>query len=191
MKMPIKVKPFIVAALVTATVGGVTLAGVSVAHADTANTARNSLVDKIAAKFNLNRDEVQQVFDENKEEHHQQMRENVSERLQAKVDDGTITAEQKTALEAKLVELDTKRQALKDQNLTREQKREQMKTLRDEFEAWAKEQGISLRDVMPMMGHGGRGGHHGRGMMAPDDEPRTMDDSDSSSQSSESDLQTN
>lgn len=189
--MPIKVKPFIVAALVTATVGGATLAATSVAHADTTYPERISLVDKIAAKFNVDRDEVQQVFDESKEEHHQQMRENVSERLQAKVDDGTITAEQKTALEAKLAELATKRQSLKDQDLTRDQRREQMNSLRTELEAWAKEQGISLRDVMPVMMHGGRGGHHGRGMMAPDDEPQTMDDSIPSSQSSESDLQAN
>ena len=174
-----KIKPVLVAAAATVAVGGATLLGGSMVHAQSASNG-DGIIDKIATRFNLNRDEVKQVFDEVHQEHEAEMKTKMSEYLQSKVDDGTITADQKAAIEAKQAEMQTKREALRDQDLTPEQRRDAMKTMMDEMKTWAEQQGIDISTLMPQGGPGR--GHHGMGMghgeMAPDDvnEAPTPDD---------------
>lgn len=167
-----KIKPTIVAVLAVASVGGATLLGGSLVHAQSIESG-NTIVDKIATKFNLNRDEVKAVFDEAHSERKVEMKSRISDHLQSKVDDGTLTVDQKNALEAKLEELETKREALKDQGFSHREMHEQMKADRDDLESWAKEQGIDIQALLPM-GHKGRGGH-GFGLR------HSMDESSSSS----------
>jgi len=148
------------AAGVFTTITAASIMGIGAASAQ--SNSGNNIVDKIATKFSLNRDEVQSVFDEQHDEKKAKHEQRQATRLQELVDNGTITANQKTALEAKRTEMESKRDALKDQNLTREEIRTQMESTRIEFEAWAKDQGIDLGAIRP---EGmGRGGQHRGGM---------------------------
>ncbi len=102
------------------------------------STSGTSLVDKIATKFGLNKTDVQAVFDEEKTERQAERKAEVSERLQDLVDDGKITAEQKTKIEAKQEELQTAREAE-----------------RTALEAWANDNGVDVRYVMQAKGMNG------------------------------------
>ena len=152
------------AAGVVTTVAAGSLLGVSMASAQTSDGG-TSIVDRIASTFNLNRDDVQNVFDEQRQERHEQMEQKHEEHLQQLVEDGTITSEQKDDLEAKHEEMRTLRESLKDQDLTREEMRNKMQEARSEFEAWAEDQGIDLESIRPEGKDGMRGRHGGmRGM---------------------------
>jgi len=106
-----------------ATLGVAGAAGMNTAFAyhDTNN---DDLVTKIAQKFNLSAEEVQAVFDEYKSDKDEAK---VSEYLQKLVDKGKITAEQKTLIETKLVDV-----------------RADMKAEHDELETWAETQGVDV-----------------------------------------------
>ncbi|MCX8008770.1 MAG: hypothetical protein N3A54_03625 [Patescibacteria group bacterium] len=102
------------------------------------------LIQKIADKFRLNKNDVQAVFDE----HHKEMRAVMfarwEEKLSQLVNEGKITQAQKTLILNKMKELAEKREANKTawQNKTREEIREQMRKEREELEQWAKNNGI-------------------------------------------------
>lgn len=108
-------KPLLVAGLVLAGIAGTTTLA---ATAVNAQSNGDSLVEKIASKFNLNKSDVQAVFDESHDEHEAEKQAEFSDDLQDKVDSGDITAEQKTLIENKFKELqvqrDSNRQALED-----------------------------------------------------------------------------
>lgn len=157
-----KLSKSMLAAGVVTTIAAASVVGIGAASAQ--SNSGDSIVDKIATKFSLNRDEVQSVFDEKHEEREAEHEQRQATRLQELVDNGTITAEQKTSLEAKHEEMEAKREAMRDQDLSRKEMRTQMETARTELEAWAKEQGIDLDAIRPegmemRMEHGG--GHHG------------------------------
>jgi hypothetical protein len=92
--------------LIAGAVAALGIAGTFGAHAALAmhgnDTNDESLVERIATKFNLNEADVQAVFDDYKSD---QEAERTSEYLQKLVDKGKITAEQKTLIENKLDEL--------------------------------------------------------------------------------------
>lgn len=129
-------KPLLIAG-VAATLGVAGLSTVGVASAATDGTG-DSLVSKIATKFNLKEADVQAVFEEEKAERNLERQAEVSDRLQDAVDDGDITAEQKTLIENKLKELRTARQ-----------------TQMNEMQTWAEQQGIKeLRHIKMGFGPG-------------------------------------
>ncbi len=136
--------------------GSALFIGVNTAYAQRSD---GSLVSKIADRFNVSEQEVQEVFEEHKAEKLEERKEMVSKKLQAKVDDRTITQEQKDALEVKLEEMHEQKRALKDQDLDKEEMKEQLQAIRGEFEAWAEENDISLQDVLPKKK--GNGHHKG------------------------------
>ncbi len=133
------------AGVVTTVIAG-SLIGANAASAQT--SSGSSLVDKIVAKFNLNKDEVQAVFDEERTKQQAERAAEMSDRLQEKVDSGDITAEQKTLIEQKLAEQQTARE-----------------TERTELEKWASDNGIDAKYLM-----GGGRGHMG------DDDSSYLDD---------------
>jgi hypothetical protein len=151
---------------------------------------------------------VQAVFDEEKAAHQAERQAEFSERLQDKVDDGVITAEQKTLIESKLKEVQTAHEtertelekwasdnkidmkyvmrghrggdarlqdAVDDGDITAEQKtlienkQKELETKhqenRDALEKWASDNKIDLKDIGGLGGPGGFGGHGGRGGM--------------------------
>lgn len=129
-----------------AAVGLSGIAGVGAVSAQNDTGDNNGIVGKIASTFNLNQDEVKKVFDENRQEHQAEREAKRGEKLQKLVDEGSLTAEQKTALEAKFAEQKAEREANRDANkdLTKEQRKAKHEENKAAFEAWAKEQGIDL-----------------------------------------------
>lgn len=145
-------------------VGLSSLTGVGMVSAASNTDGQDGLVNKIATKFNVNKDDVQKVFDEDRAAHEAEHEKEISDRLQKLVDAGTITADQKTAIEAKLKELKANREAEREsmKNLTEEERKAKMDAKRTELENWAKEQGLDLSKLRGVF-HGphGRGGPDG------------------------------
>ncbi len=146
-------------------VGGVTtllsvgtLAGVASAQTGNGTNGTDSLVDKIAQRFNLNKDDVQKVFDENRSQHEADRQKRIEDRLNQAVKDGKITSAQKDAIIAKMKDMQTFMDSVKDKSA--DERRTLMKQKIDEMQQWAKDN--NLMQYMPMMGGPG---HHGMGMM--------------------------
>lgn len=164
--MKILNKSLLVGGILT-TLGLGTLATVGIASAETGTDSNNpmsSLVQKIASKFNLNKDEVQKVFDEDRSAREAEREKDQAERLQKLVDAGTITASQKTAIEAKIKEMKAERDANKDsmKDLSDTERKAKMDAKKTELETWAKQQGLDLTKLQGvLMGGHGRGGHNG------------------------------
>lgn len=151
-----------------ATIGIASLGSVGLVSAAT-NTTSNpnqSLIDSIASKFNLNKDEVKKVFDENhaarKAEHEQHMK----DRLAQAVKDGKLTQDQADKLVAKLNEMQTNREANREamKNKTEAERKAAIATERDAFKKWLSDNNIPAEFGGPMGMGGGRGHHGGMGM---------------------------
>lgn len=104
------------------------------------------IIDNLVSKFNLNPEEVSQVFQDTRKH-------NEEERLTQLVTDGKITEEQKTYIAEHQEEMMQKREELEAQGKTKEEIREEMEADMDEFRDWLEEQDID----MPFGGHGMRG----------------------------------
>ncbi|MEK9195805.1 MAG: hypothetical protein AAB914_00385 [Patescibacteria group bacterium] len=139
-------------------ISSVGFVGITSAHS---NTSGDALPEKIASKFNLNKDEVKKVFEEERTSHEAERQKSFSDKLQKLVDEGKLTADQKSKVEAKFKEMHEQREANKDSNLTKEQHRAEMKTHRDELKKWADENKIDLDLIQPDKPEGKMGGHGG------------------------------
>lgn len=157
------IKNSLIAAGAVTAMGVSGLAGISAVSAQAGSNRSSDLADKIATKFNLNKDEVKNVFSEFKQEHEEEHEAKRAEKLQDLVDEGKITAAQKAAIEAKLEEMHEQREQNTGsmKSLTPEERKSKMEAKRTELEAWAKEQGIGLAELegVFMSGRGPRGGH--------------------------------
>lgn len=140
-----------------------------------------ALVQELATRFSLNKDDVQAFFDQKhaarRAEMETKMKERVEDQLAKAVAAGKITEAQRAAILAKAEELRAKaEEAVK---MTDEaQRKARLDALRAETEQWLKDQGLDKRQVPfllmgghPGMGHpGGRGGMKGgmfKGRMSP------------------------
>lgn len=108
------------------------------------------IVQRLAEKFSLDKDEVKQVFDEVRDEHHADMYALWVERLDSLVADGKLSQTQKDALIAKYEEMHDKRMDLV--TLDPEARRAEMQKLHDEFKSWAEDQEIDLSLIGPFAG---------------------------------------
>lgn len=143
------------------------------AHAATTSTSQNSIVDKIAAKFNLNKADVQKVFDENRSAHQAEREQAEKTRLDQAVKDGKLTQAQEDKLIAKLKEVQSARQANMDamKDKTPAERKAAMEAERTAFKQWLADNGIPA-EYGKMAGHGPRGGHGGpEGSEAPEAQP--------------------
>ena len=141
-------------------VGLAAFAGVASAQAapNTSITDKQTLVDKIASTFNLNKDDVQKVFDEDRATHEAEFQQVMEDRLDQAVTDGKITSDQKAQILAKQQEMKAYMESLKDKTET--ERRELMKAKMDEMKQWAEDNNLSgIPFVM------GIGGHHMKGGM--------------------------
>jgi hypothetical protein len=163
-------KSLMVAAAITTlgVSGALGVNGVVNAATDTSSTdPMSSLVQKIADKFDLNKDEVQAVFDAQRDEMKARHEQEVKDRLAQAVKDGKITQEQSDKIAAKLKEMQSKREELK--NKTMEERREFKEQKRDDMRQWASDNGISLDTLHDILGKPGMR-MHGPGPM---DEPKS------------------
>lgn len=156
-----KQKNLVVGGLVAATLQG---GSVFTLRASAANNSQDTLASKIATKFNLKQDDVQNVIDQNRTEHHAQMRADMNtkltDRLAQAVKDGKLTEDQKTKI---LQHFDSEEgffETLKDK--TDAERRTAMQAHRDEEQKWAKDNGIDLSFLMPGVGHRGGFGRGGQ-----------------------------
>lgn len=147
-------KPILVAVLA----GLVGLSSLGVSQAAQAQPGHNStLVDKIAAKFNLNKDDVQKVFDENRAEHAAERKQEMEQELNRAVANGQITSQQKDEIISKLKELRSFFDSLKDKSPS--ERKAALKAKHIELFEWAKDNHIPKRFITPRFIHGGPGGH--------------------------------
>lgn len=167
-----KVKKSLVAAAALASIGTAGIAGMQAVNAQSDSSSTDpmsNLVDKLATKFNLKKEDVQKVFDEDRTEHETQRETEMSTRLQKLVDASTITAEQKTKIEAKFKEMKAARESERDsmKNLTNTERKAKMDQKKSELETWAKDNGIDLTKLQGIFmgpgGFGGPGSHSHRG----------------------------
>jgi len=161
-------KQLMVAGMVAAT-GLAGLTGVSVANAETnASSTTNqmsSLVDALAAKFNLNKTDVQKVVDEQHAKMQAEREQEVKDKVAALVTDGKLTQAQADKLNAKRAELQKEREAHRAsvQEMTADERKAEMASHRTELNQWMEDNGIDSQYSYLLMGGHGRG--HGGGMM--------------------------
>jgi hypothetical protein len=159
----LNVKKSLLVAGAVATVGVTGIAGLGVASAATDSSTTksdgmSSLVDKIADKFNLNKQEVEAVFEEERTEREAEMQQKLEERLTQAVTDGKITEAQKDKILAKHKELksqmESNREAMKDK--TKDEIRTLMEQQREELQTWAEENDIPEEYMHIAIGGGHR-----------------------------------
>lgn len=120
------------------------------------------IIEKLAQRFNLDREEVKSVFEEERTRREQERSGRMEERLDTFVNDGVITEEQKQMLLQKLDVLRTKMAGASD--LSPEERHAAMKQAHDEFKASLEEQGLD--DILPFkMKRGNLRGYHVSGSM--------------------------
>lgn len=152
--------------------GAVALAGASAFGAVAVNAATSngtSLASAIATKFGLKQADVQAVIDAQHTSLQAQHQQVLETRLDAAVTAGTITADQKTKILAKLKEFVAAREASRDamESKTPAERRAVMEADRAGLEKWATDNKIPADLLTPsgQWGHMGNGLMGGRGMM--------------------------
>ena len=146
-------------------IGASTMVGMGLAHAATSMaTGQQTLVDKIAKKFNLKTEDVQKVFDEERTAHQAEEAQQIKTKLDQAVKDGKITQAQEDKLIAKQKELQATRQANRDtmKNKTDAERKTAMEAERTAFKQWLTDNGIS-EEYGRLIQHGGHGHPGGPG----------------------------
>lgn len=147
-----------------ASVGVAGLAGVATTSALTAvdNSTGTSLIDRLATKFNLNKDEVKAVFEAERAEHRAEMKAERSEALKTALSDGKITQVQYDYIVTTQTEIDALIEAAGTREDQSEEERAAIKAKFDTLRDWMKEQNLTPSDLGLGFGHG-RGGPGGHG----------------------------
>lgn len=157
-----KLKKALLVTGAASTIGLSSVIGMGVASAATTDSSSDSsggmsgLIDKLATKFNLNKNDVQAVFDEDHAIHEAEMKKNIQARLDQAVADGKITNAQKTLIVNKQKEMKTFMDSLKDK--TSDERDAAMKQKMDEVKAWASDNNIPTQYLHPMGAGRGPGG---------------------------------
>jgi hypothetical protein len=127
----------------------------------TQNTPMSSLVQKLADKFGLSRDEVQAVFDEEHASREAERETRYHEKLTQLVSDGKITEDQKKLILAKHNEMMERHQSDRDSldSSTLQERKTKMQEERAALEDWAKTNNIDVQYLMGMWGGKGHGRH--------------------------------
>ncbi len=134
-------KPMIVSgAIVAAGLSGIV--GLAAAHAATPTIGQQVLVDKIASTFNLNKSDVQKIFDDEQTQREAARQQKFDTRVADAVKAGKLTQDLADQLTAKMKEMQTYRDSLKDK--TPQERQDLMKVKRDELKAWMKQNSITL-----------------------------------------------
>jgi len=115
--------------------GIVIVGGIPHILAQTTTTTYPAGIQKVAETFNLDPAKVQEAFESGRKEER-------SNHLEQLVTDRKITSEQKAKIEEFQSRIEEKRNELKSQGISKDDAREQMKSLHDEFQSWIKAQGL-------------------------------------------------
>lgn len=120
------------------------------------NDPQTSLVQQIAEKFNLNKDDVQKVFDVERAKHESARQTNFVNKLDQAVKDGKITDAQKKLIQDKMSSMNANREEEVDKlkSMTPDQRKAEIKAQRDELKTWAKDNGIDLKSLLGVFSPG-------------------------------------
>lgn len=169
-------KRFAIPLAAVAIIGSAGAFGINYASADSSGSpdGQAGLVDKLASALHVDKSKVQAVFDQDRTEREQTMEASYEQRLTQAVTDGKLTNAQKDLVLAKHKELKAKMEAARtsDNSSSDTDRRTAMKQMRTDIDAWASQNGIDAKWLMPAMGPGGHGhGPGGRGLNGapPDD----------------------
>jgi DNA-directed RNA polymerase specialized sigma subunit len=105
----------------------------------------DTLVSRLANRFGVPEDEVQQVFDEVHAEHQSQMQTMFEERLNEQVSTGEITEDQKQAILDKKEEMIAFHETLRD--LSPEERKAAFEEHRSEMKAWMEANGLEHKHL--------------------------------------------
>lgn len=125
--------------------GAVVTGGFFLAGSVSADTNRpDSLIDRIAARFNLNRSDIEGVMNEERAAHQAERQKEFESRLSDAVQRGAITEEQKKLIEEKHAALKNEREASRDawRNMSKEERRAEHKKRHEEMASWMKANNI-------------------------------------------------
>lgn len=147
-------------------IGAAGLGGSALVNAQTSTSGADSLVAKIAQKFNLKTEDVQAVFNEDRTAKENERQAEAEKTLAQAVTDGRLTAEQKDKIVAKQKELqaqhaadqtamESKTEAERDAAM--EAKKTEMDAKRTELTKWAADNNIPTEYLKYVTGHGDRG----------------------------------
>lgn len=138
-------------ALKTLGVGAAVVTGsvLAVNAASAQSTSQSDIVDRLSTELGVDAGQVQGVFDDIREERQAERAAEREERLDALVEEGTLTQAQRTELVAFIDELRAEKEELREEGLSRDEIREAMEDSRAEFEAWLAEEGITIDDIKP------------------------------------------
>ncbi len=145
-----------------------TAGSIGIASAATSKDSRTSIVDTLATKFGLNKDEVQKVFDEQKASMHAEREAKIADKIAELVKDGKLTQDQADKLTARAKELQTQREANRDKfkDLSKEERKAQMDKDREAISKWFSDNKIDEKYARFIFGahrgHSGPDGPHGR-----------------------------
>lgn len=139
-----------VAAVTALALGGIASMGSVLAATD--ERKPDSLVSRLAERFNLKESDVQAVFDEEKQARQADRQQKLEERLNKAVEDGKLTSGQKDKLLAKLDELQAEREELR--GLSREERKAKLQQKKEELKAWANENDIPEQYLRALGGKG-------------------------------------
>lgn len=121
--------------------------GTNYVLADYDNPMHDSIVSKIAEKFNLNEADVEAVFESVRDERQDEMKKEREENLSNAVSDGVITESQKQDLLSKMEDHSGERQ-----------------TNRSEIQKWFEDNNVDETKLREYLRPEGRGMREGRGM---------------------------
>ncbi len=121
-------------------VGLATTFGLKTVLAQSSNSNKSSLVDKISSTFNLDRAEVQKVFDQDRQERNAKQEANFEKRLNSAVAEGKLTKLQADELKSKLAELKKFKEDLKE--MSEVERHQALKSKQDELKKWLEENNI-------------------------------------------------
>lgn len=135
------------------------------------DTTTNTLVQRIAQRFNLSEDDVQAEFDSFHDQRRAERFAIFADRLDELVSDGKLTTEQKDAILEKHEEAQNKTESLKD--LDPSERHDQMDAIHEEMKTFMENLGVDLPGMGPMLmkGKGGPGPHgegYGLGFKKPE-----------------------
>lgn len=147
-------KSIIVGAAVL-TMTGAGFFGVSQAQAATTVPNRETLIQRIADAFHLNKDDVQKVFDQFHTDRVAAHDQKYTDRLDQAVKDGKLTSAQEQLILDKRKELQNKVQDYK--TMTQEQRKTAKQQERQDLKTWAHQNNIDLKYLLPGFGMMGRG----------------------------------
>jgi hypothetical protein len=134
---------------------GLAAAGIANADTSTQTNGSSSLVDEIATKFHLNKNDVQQVLDQNRSEHKAQRDTARKAKLDLAVKDGELTQAQEDYIVKAQTDIKAIVGGVKPGELSQTTK-DVVKAKMESLRTWAKANNVSMRYIGGFNGHFGR-----------------------------------